>query len=328
MSMRRRQFIAGVAGSVAFPLAGRALPANMPVVGVLSFNSAGPMMVSRIDGFLQGLSELHYVADQNVAIEYRWAEFHNDRLPALADDLVRRQVAVIATFNRLTALAAKAATATIPIVFGVGDDPVKVGLVASMNRPGGNATGVSMFTTELDAKRLGLLGEMVPAGKAVGLLINPNNASGENQLREVQSAAGSLGLELHVGRVSGDTDIDAAFESMVHAGARMLLVAADPFFVGRRDKLVALAARHGLPSMWEWPEFVEGGGLMSYGTSIIDTFHQVGVYTGRILKGENPADLPVIRPVKFELVINLKTAKTLGIEVPATLLARADRVIE
>ena len=326
--MRRRQFIAGVAGSVAFPLAGRALPANVPVVGVLSFNSAGPMMASRIDGFLRGLSELHYVADQNVAIDYRWAEFHVDRLPALADDLVRRQVAVIAAFSPFPALAAKAATATIPIVFIVGDDPVKVGLVASMNRPGGNATGVSMFTGELDAKRLGLLREMVPAGKAVGLLMNPNTASSENQLREAQSAAGSLGLQLHVGRVSGDTDIDAAFESLVHAGARMLLVAADPFFVGRRDKLVALAAKHSLPSMWEWPEFVEGGGLMSYGTSIIDTFHQVGVYTGRILKGENPADLPVIRPVKFELVINLKTAKTLGIEVPATLLARADQVIE
>ena len=326
--MRRRQFIAGVAGSVAFPLAGRALPANVPVVGVLSFNSAGPMMASRIDGFLRGLSELNYVADQNVSIEYRWAEFHGDRVPALADDLVRRRVAVIATFNGFTALAAKAATATIPIVFGVGDDPVKMGLVASMNRPGGNATGVSMFTGELDAKRLGLLREMVPAGKAVGFLINPNNAMGENQLREVQSAAGSLGLQLYVGRVSGDTDIDAAFESLVHAGVQMLLVAADPFFAGRRDKLVALAAKHSLPSMWEWPEFVEGGGLMSYGTSIIDTFRQVGVYTGRVLKGENPTDLPVIRPVKFELVVNLKTAKTLGIEVPPTLLGRADEVIE
>jgi len=326
--MRRRQFIAGAAGLVAFPLAGRVLAATVPVVGVLSFNSAGPMMTSRIDGFLRGLSELQYVADQNVAIEYRWAEFHGDRLPALADDLVRRQVAVIATFTPSTALAAKAATATIPVVFSVGDDPVKVGLVASMNRPGGNATGVSMFSSELVAKRLGLLGEMVPAGKTVGLLVNPNTANGENQLREAQSAAGSLGLQLHVGRVSGETDIDTAFESLVQAGARMLLVAADPFFAGHRDKLVALAAKHSLPSMWEWPEFVEAGGLMSYGTSIIDTFRQVGVYTGRILKGEKPAELPVIRPVKFELVINLKTAETLGIDVPATLLARADQVIE
>jgi putative ABC transport system substrate-binding protein len=328
MRVRRRQFIAGVAGSVAFPLAGRALPANVPVVGVLSFNSAGPMMASRIDGFLRGLSELQYVVDRNVAIEYRWAEFHEDRLTALADDLVRRQVAVIATFSRPTALAAKAATATIPVVFSVGDDPVKSGLVASLNRPGGNATGVSMFSGELAAKRLDLLREMVPARKEVGLLINPSTVSGERQLRETQNAAGSLGLQLHVGRVSGDADIDGAFESMVHAGARMLLVAADPFFVGRRDKLVALADKHSLPSIWEWPEFVEGGGFMSYGTSIIDTFRQVGVYTGRVLKGEKPSDLPVIRPVKFELVINLKTAKTLGIEVPATLLARADRVIE
>ena len=326
--MWRRQFIAGVAGSVAFPLAGRALPANTPVVGVLSFNSPGPMMSSRIDGFLRGLSELHYVVDQNVAIDYRWAEFQDRRLPALAEDLVRRQVAVIATFTRFTAEAAKAATATIPIVFSVGDDPVKGRLVASMNRPGGNATGVSMFTSELDAKRLGLLREMVPAGKKVGLLINQHSANGESQLREAQSAAGSLGLQLSVGHVSSDTDFDAAFQSLVDAGTQMLLVGADPFFVGRRDKLVALAAKHSLPSIWEWPEFVEGGGLMSYGTSIIDTFRQVGVYTGRILKGENPADLPVIRPVKFELVINLKSAMALGIEVPPTLLARADRVIE
>jgi putative tryptophan/tyrosine transport system substrate-binding protein len=326
--MRRREFIAGVAGSVAFPLAGRALPSNVPVVGVLSFNSAGPMMASRIDGFLRGLSELRYFADQNVAIEYRWADFHEDRVPALADDLVARQVAVIATFNKLTALAAKAATKTIPIVFSIGDDPVKVGLVASMNRPSGNATGVNMFTVELDAKRLELLREMVPAAKAAGLLVNQNSPGIENQLSEMQSAADSLGLRLHVGRVRSDADIDAAFESVAQAGARMLLVAADPFFVGRRDRLIALAAKHGLPSMWEWPEFVEGGGLMSYGTSIIDAFRQVGVYAGRVLKGENPTDLPVIRPVKFELVINLKTAKTLGIEVPATLLARADRVID
>jgi putative ABC transport system substrate-binding protein len=325
--MRRRQFIAGAAGS-AFAIAGRAIAANVPVVGVLSFNSPGPMMTSRIDGFLQGLSELQYVADRNVLIEYRWAEFHGDRLPALADDLVKRQVAVIATFNRATALAAKAATASIPIVFSVGDDPVQAGLVASMNRPAGNATGVSMFTGELDAKRLGLLREMVPAGKAVGLLVNSNNVNNEHQMHEAQSAAAALGLELHVGRVSGDIDMNAAFETLVGAGARMLLVAADPFFAGHRDKLVSLATKHGLPSIWEWPEFVEDGGLMSYGTSIIDTFRQVGVYAGRILKGENPADLPVTRPVKFELAINLQTAKALGIEVPATLLARADRVIE
>jgi putative tryptophan/tyrosine transport system substrate-binding protein len=326
--MRRRQFIAGIAGLATFPLAGRALAANTPVVGVLSFNSPGPMMASRIDGFLRGLSELQYVAGRNVSIEYRWAEFHGDRLPALADDLVKQQVAVIATFTRTTALAAKAATASIPIVFSVGDDPVQAGLVASMNRPGANATGVSMFTGELDAKRLGLLQEMVPASKTVGFLVNSNNVNRENQTHEAQSAAAALGLRLHVGSVGSDADIDVAFEALVGAGARMLLVAADPFFAGRRDKLVSLATKHGLPSIWEWAEFVEGGGLMSYGTSIIDTFRQVGVYAGRILKGENPADLPVTRPVKFELAINLKTARTLGIEVPATLLARADQVIE
>lgn len=326
--MRRRHFIAGTATSVAFPLAGRAEPGNLPVVGVLSFNSPGQSMASRIDGFLRGLSELQFIADRNVAVEYRWAEFQIDRLSTLAEELVRRQVAVIATFNRSTAEAAKTATTTIPIVFTVGDDPVRAGLVATMNRPGGNATGVSMFTTELDAKRLGLLREMVPAGKAVGLLINLKNANGENQLRETQSAAATLGLQLHVGRVSDDTDIGAAFEGLARAGAGMLLVAADPFFVGRRDMLVSLAAKHNLPSMWEWPEFVESGGLMSYGTSIVDAFRQVGVYAGRVLKGEKPSNMPVIRPVKFELVINLKTAKTLGIEVPPTLLANADRVID
>jgi putative ABC transport system substrate-binding protein len=326
--MWRRQFIAGAAGMVAFPLAGRALPANVPVVGVLSFNSEGPMMASRINGFLRGLSELKYVPDQNVLMEYRWADFQADRLPVLVDDLVKRQVSVIATFSPPTALAAKVVTATIPVVFVVGDDPVKMGLVASMNHPAGNATGVSMFTSELNAKRLDLLREVMPDAKAVGLLINSNNVTGENQLRDAQNAAGTLGLQLVVGRVSVDADIDDAFESLVAGGAQMLLVTADPFFAGRRDKLVSLAARHSLPSVWEWPEFVEGGGLMSYGTSIIDTFRQVGVYTGRILRGENPADLPVIRPVKFEFVINLKTAKTLRIDVPATLLARADRVIE
>jgi putative ABC transport system substrate-binding protein len=326
--MWRRQFIAGAAGMVAFPLAGRALPANVPVVGVLSFNSEGPMMASRINGFLRGLSELKYVPDQNVLMEYRWADFQTDRLPVLVDDLVKRQVSVIATFSPPTALAAKVVTATIPVVFVVGDDPVKMGLVASMNHPAGNATGVSMFTSELNAKRLDLLREVMPDAKAVGLLINSNNVTGENQLRDAQNAAGTLGLQLVVGRVSVDADIDDAFESLVAGGAQMLLVTADPFFAGRRDKLVSLAARHSLPSVWEWPEFVEGGGLMSYGTSIIDTFRQVGVYTGRILRGENPADLPVIRPVKFEFVINLKTAKTLRIDVPATLLARADRVIE
>jgi len=197
-----------------------------------------------------------------------------------------------------------------------------------MNRPGGNATGVSMFTNQLEAKRLGLLHEMAPHIKAVGLLMNPNKASAESQLKEVQTAARSLGLQVHVGRASNDSDIDAAFTSLVEAGAKSLLTAADPFLASRIDKLVALAAKHSMPAMWEWPNFVESGGLMSYGTSIVDNYRQVGVYTGKVLKGEKPAELPVMQPVKFELAINLKTARTLGIEVPASLLARADDVIE
>src|SRR5712675_673769 len=256
MSMRRRQFIAGVAGSVAFPLAGRALPANVPVVGVLSFNSAGPMMASRIDGFLRGLSELHYVADQNVAIEYRWAEFHGDRLPALADDLVRRQVAVIATFTRFTALAAKAATATIPIVFSVGDDPVKVGLVASLNRPGGNVTGVSQFNNVLGPKRIGLLHELVPNAVTIGMIENPSAPEAESHLREAQEAAGAIGLKLHVQYASSERELDAAFATLVQQRIGALLIGADPLFRYRREQLVALAARHAVPAMYPLRDFV------------------------------------------------------------------------
>jgi putative ABC transport system substrate-binding protein len=285
-------------------------------------------MASRIAGLLQGLSELQYVEGRNVAIEYRWAEGRYDRLPALATDLVRRQVAVIVAATQDAALAAKAATATIPIVFNFGGDPVKFGVVASMNRPGGNATGLSMLTSQLEAKRLGLLHEMTPKVTAVGVLINPSNASAESQVEQVQTAARSLALQLHVRNASNSGELVAAVASLVQAGAGALMAAADPFFAAQRDGLVALAAKHTLPAMWEWPDFVEGGGLMSYGTSIVDNYRQVGVYTGRILKGEAPADLPVVQPVKFVLVINLKTAKTLGLEVPPTLLARADDVIE
>jgi putative ABC transport system substrate-binding protein len=285
-------------------------------------------MASRIAGFLQGLSELQYVEGRNVAVEYRWAEGRYDRLPALAEDLVRRRVAVIVAATQDAALAVKAATTTIPIVFNFGGDPVKSGLVASMNRPGGNATGLSMFTAQLEAKRLGLLHEMVPKVTAVGVLINPSYASANSQVEQVQTAARSLGLQLHVRNASNDRDLAAAVESLVQAGAGALMVGADPFLASQRDGLVALAAKHRLPAMWEWPDFVEAGGLMSYGTSIVDNYRQVGVYAGRILKGEAPADLPVVQPVKFVLAINLKTAKTLGIEVPPTLHARADDVIE
>jgi putative ABC transport system substrate-binding protein len=328
MGMKRRTFIAGLTGTAAFPLAARAQQAGMPVIGVLSPQSPGSMSANRMAGFLQGLSELQYVVGQNVTIEYRWAEGHYDRLRALADDLVRRQVAVIAAPTQDAALAAKAATATIPIVFNIGGDAVKSGLVASMNRPGANVTGISMFSNELEAKRLGLLREMLPGINAAGLLINPNNISSDNQVRQVQAAADALGLQLHVGRAGSNPDIDAAFESLVKAGAEVVLTAADPFMASRREELVVLAARYRMPAMWEWPEFVEGGGLMSYGTSIVDSYRQVGVYTGKVLKGEKPAEMPVMRPVKFELVINLKTAKALGIDVPAGILARADNVIE
>jgi len=326
--MRRRTFIVGLAGAAAWPLAARAQQTGLPVVGVLSPQWPGPAMASRIAGFLRGLSELQYVSGRNVAIEYRWAEGRYDRLPALADDLVRQHVAVIVAATQDAALAAKAATATIPIVFNIGADPVKLRLVASMNRPGGNATGSSMFTAQLEAKRLGLLHEMAPKATAVGVLINPSFASAESQVEQVQTAARSLGLQLHVRNASNDRELNAGVESLVQAGVGALMAGADPFFASQRDGLVALAAQHKLPSMWEWPDFVEAGGLMSYGTSIVDNYRQVGVYTGRILKGEAPADLPVVQPVKFVLVINLKTAKTLGLEVPPTLLARADDVIE
>ncbi len=323
--MRRREFITLIGGAAAaWPLAAHA---QAPVIGFLGGQSPDPS-AGRVAGFRQGLSEQRYVEGRNVAIEYRWADGHYDRLPALADDLVRRRVVVIAAPSQDAALAAKAASTTIPIVFNIGGDPVTSGLVASMNRPGGNVTGVSMFTSELAAKRLGLLREMVPRVTAVGVLINPSNANAGSESREVRDAAPLLGLQLHVRDASGDSDIDAAFEELVHAGAGAVMVAADPFLASRRDQLVALAARHGLPAMYEWPESVEGGGLMSYGTSIVDAFRQVGVYVGKILSGEKPGDLPVMRPVTFVLAINLKTAKSLGIEVPATLLARADQVIE
>jgi ABC-type uncharacterized transport system substrate-binding protein len=323
--MRRREFITLIGGAAAaWPLAAHA---QAPVIGFLGGQSPDPS-AGRVAGFRQGLSEQRYVEGRNVAIEYRWADGHYDRLPALADDLVRRRVVVIAAPSQDAALAAQAATTTIPIVFNIGGDPVTSGLVASMNRPGGNVTGVSMFTSELAAKRLGLLREMVPRVTAVGVLINPSNANAGSESREVRDAAPLLGLQLHVRDVSGDSDIDAAFEGLVHARAGAVMVAADPFLASRRDQLVALAARHGLPAMYEWPESVEGGGLMSYGTSIVDAFRQVGVYVGKILSGEKPSDLPVMRPVTFVLAINLKTAKSLGIEVPATLLARADQLIE
>ena len=300
----------------------------MPVVGFLNAASPGPLR-QQIVAFLGGLKESGYVEVQNVAIEYRWAEGQYDRLPALVADLVSRQVSVIVSGGGAPAvLAAKAATTTIPIVFAVGADPLGLGLVTSLNRPGGNITGVYQFTSGLEAKRLGLLHEMVPKATTIAVLVNSNFTDAENQLRDAQKAATSLGVQLVVVRADAESDFAAAFSTLVQRRAQALLVCSSPFFNSRRRQLVVLAARHSMPAIYEWREFSEAGGLMSYGTSLADAYRQVGVYAGQILKGAKPADLPIVQSTRFELVINLSTAKAFGIEVPPPLSARADEVIE
>jgi putative ABC transport system substrate-binding protein len=327
--IKRREFITAVGGAAAWPLAARAQqqPA-MPVIGFLHGASPAPF-AHLVAAFRQGLGEMDYVEGRNVAIEFRWAEGQYDRLPELAVDLDRRRVAVIvATGGEQAGIAAKRATATIPIVFTSGDDPVKLGLVASLSRPGGNATGVSILTAQMETKRIGLLRELVPAATRIAVLANPAYRSTDVQLKEVEEAARTLGLQIEILRASSESDLDAAFARLPELKVGALQVCADPFFNSRRDQIVALAARHALATIYEQREFAVAGGLASYGTSLTDAYRQIGIYAGRILKGDKPADLPVMQSTKFDLVLNLKTAKALGLTVPDKLLALADEVIE
>ena len=328
--MRRREFITLLGGAAAaWPLAAQAQQPALPVVGFIRDGSADTS-ARFAAAFRKGLNETGYVEGQNVTVEYHWLEGQYDRLPALVADLVRRQVAVIATPGQVPSLAAKAATATIPIVFGVGGDPVQLGLVASLARPGGNATGINFFVQEVAAKRLRLLHDLVPKAVRIALLLNPANAAvAETTLRDVQEAAPTIGLQIQMTlNASTIGEIDAAFAALARERPDALFVAADAFFVSQRTQLAALTARHQIPAAHSVRELVAAGGLMSYGSDLADMFHQVGVYTGSVLKGAKPAELPVLQSTKFDFVINLKTARALGIEVPSGLLLIADEVIE
>jgi len=327
--VNRRELMLLLGGALTVPRALRAQQKAMPVVGYLSIGSASPGPFAPIvAAFRQGLSDTGYVEGQNLAIEYRWAEGQYDRLPALAADLVGRNVDVIATAGGpMPVRAAKSATSTIPIVFMGTSDPVGNGLVASLARPGGNITGISPMQTELMAKRLDLLSDLVPQARVIALLVATESQT-ERVIGEVQEAARAKRVELAVVKAGTESEIDAAFASLAQLHAGALIVAADPFFGGRRDQLVALASRHAVPAIYSWREFAEAGGLISYGSSIPSNFRQAGIYVGRILKGEKPADLPVQQPTTFELVVNLRTAKALGLTVPPAILARADEVIE
>jgi putative ABC transport system substrate-binding protein len=324
--IRRRDFITLLGGAAAWPLSARAQQPAMPVIGWLSTGSL-QLDAQRIAAFRKGLNEAGFVESRNVAIEYRWSEGHYERLKELAADLVRREVAVIVA-NTPPVLAAKAATSTIPIVFNTADDPVKIGLVASLNHPGGNLTGITSLNVEIGPKRLELLHELAPTAAVIAVLINPTDPNAEAPSRDLQAAARALGLQLHVLHASTERDFDTVFATLVQLRAGGLVIGPDPFFTSRSEQLAALTVRHAVPTVYQFREFTAAGGLMSYGGNLTDMYRQVGVYTGRILKGEKPSDLPVQQYTKVELIINLKTAKTLGLSVPLTLLGRADEVIE
>jgi putative ABC transport system substrate-binding protein len=326
--MRRRDFITLLGGAAtAWPLAARAQQPAMPVIGVLRPGSPDTTTAS-MTGFLQSLKEGGYIEGRNVTLEYRWGEGHFDRLPALVADLVRRQVKVIVAFGGVAALTAKAATSTIPIVFQLGEDPVELGLVASLNRPGGNVTGVNNITTTLGAKRIELLHKLVPKADKIGVFIDPNTAAPDTQRTALHDAASALGLQLIFLRAGNEQEIDAAFTTLVQQRVRALLLIDSAFFNNRREQLVTLARFNAIPTMYTFRAFAETGGLMSYASSLTDLYRRVGIYVARILHGEKAGDLPVQLPTKFEFVINLKTARALGIDVPAELLALADEVID
>jgi len=327
--LRRRDFITLLGGAAAaWPFAARAQQPAMPVVGFLRSTSALDS-ADLVAALRQGLQQTGFTEGLNIAMDYRWADGHNDRLPALATDLVSRRVTVLIAANLAAMVAAKTATATIPIVFVTGDDPVKLGFVASLNRPQGDITGISFYSGNLGAKQLELLHELMPKATVIGMLVNPTSQGADAQTREAHRAAYALGQQIHVVNVGSELDLDRAFATLVQERVDALLIGGDALFTTElRDRLVALAAHHALPAIHYMREFVAAGGLMSYGGSVTDAYRQVGIYVARVLKGATPADLPVMLPTKFELVINLTTAKALGIEVPPTLLARADEVIE
>ena len=326
--MRRRDFIKAIGGSAAaWPLAARGQQPGMPGIGFM--NGGTPEAEARpLAAFRQGLRETGYIEEQNVTIEYRWAESQYDRLPGMAADLVRRQVTVIAGTGTPAALAAKAATAVIPIVFETAGDPIRLGLVASLNRPGRNITGVTQLSSELVSKRLGLLHDLIPTATIIGLLVNPTDPRVETQTRDMQEAAHALGLQIHVLNGSTEGELNAAFAILAQLRVGALLVGTGGIFRRQAEQLAALAARHAMPAFYQYREFAVAGGLISYGASLTDAYRLAGIYTGRILKGEKPADLPVLQPTKFELVINLKTANALGLTIPSGVLAIADEVIE